>query len=210
MACVPKALSMVQDGTMKQPPQNDPVERVPSETYVPDAMWEEERIMAERSSPPNTIGSHELRVPVSKLELGPPTTVTPKTTIREAVDLMQRGTFGCLLVLKGDGTLAGVFTERDLLLKIAGKRLDWTSEVVASYMTPNPETLPETANLAFVLNVMTSGGFRHVPIVDANEKPLAVVSIRDVVRYLVSFFEKEVQNLPPRPEILHPEVRESL
>lgn len=191
-------------------PTPDPAERVPNETYIPDSMWEEERIMAERSSPPRTLGTHDLRVPVSKLELGPPTTVQPTTTLRAAIALMQKGEFGCVLVLGAGGELAGVFTERDLLLKIAGKRLDWDAERVERFMTRNPETLPETANLAFVLNVMTSGGFRHVPIVDAAGKPVCVVSIRDVVRYLCTFFEKEVQNLPPRPEILHPEIRESM
>lgn len=199
---------MVQDGT--DMPTPDEAERVPSETYVADGVWEEERIMAERSSPPRTLGTQDLRVPVSKLELGPPTSVKPTTTLREAIALMQAGEFGCVLVLDAEGKLEGVFTERDLLLKIAGKRLDWDKETVESYMTPSPETLPETANLAFVLNVMTIGGFRHVPIVDHAGKPIYVVSIRDVVKYLCSFFEKEVQNLPPRPEILHPEVRESV
>lgn len=198
---------MVQDGI--DTPTPEATERVPSETYVPDAMWEEERIMAERSSPPRSLGTQDLRVPVSKLELGPPTSVKPGATLREAIALMQKGEFGCVLVCD-DGKLAGVFTERDLLLKIAGKRLDWDKENVEKYMTPNPETLPETANLAFVLNVMTIGGFRHVPIVDEAGRPVYVVSIKDVVKYLCTFFEKEVQNLPPRPEILHPEVRESV
>lgn len=194
----------------KDAPKNDPVERVPTETYVPDAMWEEERIMAERSSPARTLGSYDLRVSVKDLGLGPATTVSPDTTIREAVAFMQRGSFGCVLVLEKDGTLAGIFTERDLLLKIAGKKLDWDTQHVRDFMTRDPETLSDSANLAFVLNVMSSGGFRHVPIVDGGKKPIAVVSIRDVVRYIVSFFQKEVENLPPRPEILHPEVRESL
>jgi CBS domain-containing protein len=191
--------------------QNDPVERVPSETYVPDAMWEEERIMAERSSPPRTMGSYDLRVPVRDLALGPPVTVPPTATIRKAIAHMQEGGFGCVLVLAPeDGTLVGIFTERDLLLKIAGKKLDWDAQLVRDFMTPDPETLNEAANLAFVLNRMTSGGFRHVPIVDGDRKPICVVSVRDVMRYISSFFEKEVENLPPRPEILHPEIRESL
>jgi CBS domain-containing protein len=191
--------------------QTERVGRVPSENYVPDAMWEEERIMAERSAPPHTMGSYDLRVPVRDLALGPPVTVSPNTTIRAAIAHMQDGSFGCVLVVDPEnGTLAGIFTERDLLVKIAGKKLDWDVQLVRDFMTPDPETLCEGANLAFVLNRMTSGGFRHVPIVDADRKPLCVVSVRDVMRYICSFFEKEVENLPPRPEILHPEVRESM
>ena len=191
-------------------PENDPVERVPGESYVPDAMWEEERIMAERSSPARTLGAYDLRVSVKNLALPKPVTILASTTIREAVALMQNGSFGSVLVVKADRTLEGIFTERDMLLKISGHRLDWDREIVGDYMTTDPETLGESANLAFVLNMMTSGGFRHVPIVDEQKRPLFVVSIRDVVKYICSFFSKEVENLPPRPEILHPEIRESL
>ena len=199
---------MVQNGI--KTPENDPVERVPGENYVPDAMWEEERIMAERSSPQRSLGSYELRVSVRNLALPSPPTILANTTIRQAVEVMQSGTFGSVLVVTPDGVLAGIFTERDILVKISGKRLDWDTEVVDDFMTPNPETLSESANLAFVLNLMTVGGFRHVPIVDGRNRPIAVVSIRDVVKYICSFFSKEVENLPPRPEILHPEIRERL
>jgi len=191
-------------------PANDPVERVPGESYVPDAMWEEERIMAERASPARSLGAYDLRVSVKNLALPKPVTILATTTIRQAVALMQNGSFGSVLVVDAQGVLEGIFTERDMLLKISGHRLDWDKEIVGTFMTTNPETLGDTANLAFVLNLMTSGGFRHVPIVDEQKRPLAVVSIRDVVRYICSFFAKEVENLPPRPEILHPEIRESV
>jgi CBS domain-containing protein len=201
---------MVQDDKRKTP-ESDPVERVPAENYVADGMWEEERIMAERAAPARELGSYDLRVSVKNLELGKPMTVPPETTLRDAIALMQSTThsIGCVLVVEG-AKLTGIFTERDLLLKIAGRRLDWDAQVVRDFMTPNPEALSESANLAFVLNMMTAGGFRHVPIVDDQGAPKAVVSIRDVVAYICSFFEKEIENLPPRPEILHPEVRESL
>ncbi len=201
---------MVQDDD-KKAPEADPVERVPAETYIADGMWEEERIMAERTAPARELGSYDLRVSVKNLSLGEPRTVPPDTTLRDAIAIMQKtnNSIGCVLVVEG-AKLVGIFTERDLLVKIAGKRLDWDAQHVRDFMTPNPETLSENANLAFVLNMMTAGGFRHVPIVDARGAPKAVVSIRDVVRYICSFFEKEIENLPPRPEILHPEVRESV
>ncbi len=183
-------------------------EQVPNETYVPDGMWEEERIMAERTAEPRTLDAKTLRAAVSTLGLGKPVTVGPAAVICDAVLLMQKDKFGCVLVIENE-KLVGIFTERDVLLKLAGKGLDWKVETVANFMTPNPETLDESANLAFVLNVMTVGGFRHVPIVDKEKRPTAVVSMKDVVRYLTSFFEKEVQNLPPRPNLLHPRKRES-
>jgi len=48
-----------------------------------------------------------------------------------------------------------------------------------------------------VLNKMAVGGFRHVPVVDADGRPVFVVSVRDVVEFLVDFFPNDVLNLPP-------------
>lgn len=182
------------------------IEDVPAESYVPDGMSEEERIMAERRDGPRTLDASTLRAPLSLLELPDPVVVPPDATIHEAVEAMQRMRTGCVLVVNGG--LAGIFTERDVLLKLAGKGKNWKREQVADFMTPDPETLPESANLAFALNLMTLGGFRHVPIVDGTRSPKAVVSMKDVVAYLTSFFEKEVMNLPPRPTLLHPAQRE--
>jgi len=53
--------------------------------------------------------------------------------------------------------------------------------------------------LAWVLNLMAVGGFRHVPIVDASGKPVAVISMQRIVERLVECFPKSVLNLPPRP-----------
>lgn len=185
-----------------------PTEQVPSETYVPDGQFEEERIMAERSAAPRALDSKTLRVPISTLALPKPFTLSPKAMICEAVEAMQKGNFGAVLVVDAAGKVTGIFTERDVITKIAGKGLDWKKTALEPYMTANPETLEADANMAFCLNMMTIGGYRHVPIVDADKKPVAVVSIRDVVRYITSFFEKEVTNLPPRPHLLKPTKRE--
>ncbi len=181
---------------------------VPSETYVPDGQSEEERIMAERAAAPRTLDANTLRVPLSLLALPKPFTLTTKAMICEAVDAMQKGNFGAVLIVDASGKLAGIFTERDVISKIAGKGLDWQKTTLEAYMTANPEALEADGNMAFCLNMMTIGGYRHVPIVDANKKPLAVVSIRDVVRYITGFFEKEVTNLPPRAHLLKPTKRE--
>ncbi len=182
---------------------------VPAESYVPDGQLEEERVMQERSREPKRFESGSLRVPIRTLGLELSGTALPPTaSINDAVAAMQKGNFGAVLVAE-DGKLVGIFTERDVIKKIAGKRLDWASTAVKDFMTPNPETLKDDANLAFALNMMTLGGYRHVPIVDGDNRPIAVLSMRDVVRYITSFFEKEVTNLPPRPNLLHPEKRES-
>jgi CBS domain-containing protein len=64
-------------------------------------------------------------------------------------------------------------------------------------MTPNPETLSVHSAVAYALNKMSVGGFRHIPVVDDERRPAFVVSVRDVVEFLVDAFPREVLNLPP-------------
>jgi CBS domain-containing protein len=54
--------------------------------------------------------------------------------------------------------------------------------------------------LAYALNKMVIGGFRHVPIVDGERRPVAVISVKDVVEFIVDRFPAEVINLPPDPD----------
>ena len=56
---------------------------------------------------------------------------------------------------------------------------------------------PSTETVAWALNKMEVGGFRHVPVVDDGGRPTMVISVRDIVQYLVSAFPEEVLNLPP-------------
>lgn len=171
--------------------------------FLPEELAEEERIMSERAAKVRSLDGQTLKVAIRTLPLAKAVTVTPTATIQDAVENMQKNRHGAVLVEK-DGKLVGIFTERDVLMKLAGKGKDWKKEKVADHMTANPECLADNASLAYALNMMTEGGYRHVPIVDAKGKPLNVLSMRDVVAYICGFFEKEVKNLPPRPNLLHP------
>jgi CBS domain-containing protein len=99
-----------------------------------------------------------------------------------------------------EGRLAGIFTERDVLTKIAGRGLDFTKISVGAYMTPDPEALSPEHKVAYALNKMVVGGYRHVPIIDGERRPVAVMSVRDVVEFIVERFPAEVINLPPDPD----------
>ena len=63
-------------------------------------------------------------------------------------------------------------------------------------MTPDPEVLPVRSTVAYALNKMSLGGFRHLPVVDEEHRPVFVVSVRDIVGFLVEAFPREVFNLP--------------
>ena len=139
-----------------------------------------------------------LETPVSQVMVRDPLMVDADATVVEAVNVMNEQRTGCVLVRK-DAQLVGIFTERDVLRKVIfrdGNR-SWP---VAAVMTPDPETLPESASIAYALNKMSVDGYRHIPIVDAEGQPTGVVSVKDIIQFVVEWFPESVLNLPSSPD----------
>ena len=136
---------------------------------------------------------------ISYLHPSPALTVPLDGTLQQAVGIMQTRHVGCVLVVDGGGLLKGIFTERDLLNRVAGKGLDWSKAPVADYMTADPESLHADDAIVWALNLMHVGGYRHVPITDAAGKAVGVISVKDVVEFIVDLFPSQVLNLPPDP-----------
>jgi CBS domain-containing protein len=104
-------------------------------------------------------------------------TVSPETTVGEAVALMAQYKIGSTLVM--DGThLAGIFTERDTVRAISHSH-DAPSHEVSSWMTREPMTVGPGDDVEAALNTMLDHGFRHLPVVEAGEV-IGIVSIRDL------------------------------
>ena len=128
----------------------------------------------------------------------PAITVDLDTPIRDAIHLMQSKRIGCVLVLS-HRKLMGIFTERDVLKKIVGASFDLRSTPITEVMTINPQALNEDDTIAYALNFMDLGGYRHIPIVNDLFEPVGLVSVKDIVSYLVQHFADEVLNLPAHP-----------
>ncbi len=144
--------------------------------------------------------SHSLQRPLKELPELQPVVCLPSTAkVSEAIQSMAEERVGIILIVD-DEKLAGVFSERDVLLKVAAASLDINATSVADVMTRNPQTLRPHNELVYALNLMSVGGFRHVPIVDGDNHPVAVVSMRDIVEYIVSLYPDEVLKLPPSPD----------
>ncbi len=140
-----------------------------------------------------------LQKPVRNLsQLQTVVSVGPEVLISDAVKLMAEKSVGCLLVTEAD-SLVGLFTERDLLRKVVATGTDATTTKVSELMTWNPEKLPIDSPLVFALQRMSVGGYRHVPLLDEAGKPVAVVSMRDIVQHIVSLYPNQVLNLPDQP-----------
>jgi len=145
------------------------------------------------------VGEALLSASIRTLEPRAAVTVTASTPIGDAIRVMLDRGIGALLVTGEGGGIAGIFTERDVMRRVAVSGIDH-SRPVSEVMTSEPETLGSDDGVAFALNRMVVHGYRHVPIVDGN-RPLGILSVRDVVRYLVSLMPARVLNLPPEPSL---------
>ena len=139
-----------------------------------------------------------LTQPVRGLDPHQPVCVQANTTLREAVEAMNRVKAGCVLVV-GSERLVGILTERDILRHVVGKL--GLEQPVSAVMTKNPETVGMDHGIAYALHKMHVGGYRHVPIIDAGGRPVGIISVRDIVGFIVSLFPSAVLNVPPEPEL---------
>jgi CBS domain-containing protein len=138
-----------------------------------------------------------LGTPISELPLLNPIMIDAASTAADAVDAMNEHHIGCVLVGR-EGRVVGIFTERDVLTKVVFHH-DGPLTPLDAVMTPSPETLEADATIAYALNMMSVGGYRHIPIVDKDQGPVGVLSVRDIIDFLVQLYPEEVLNLPPTP-----------
>ena len=139
-----------------------------------------------------------LETAVGDLMAKDPLIVDADATVVAAVNAMNERRTGCVLVQKA-GKLVGIFTERDVLRKVIFRdgNKSWKVDEV---MTRNPETLSPGASVAYALNKMSVDGYRHIPIVDKGGQAIGVLSVKDIVHFVVECFPDGVHNLPPDPD----------
>jgi CBS domain-containing protein len=129
-----------------------------------------------------SIDSH----PIGALATKRPVAVAPGATVRDVITDMGHHRIGCVLVVEGDH-LAGIFTERDALNRVTPDR-SAMDRPVSEFMTSPPATVKATDSIAFAMHEMAVKGYRHLPITDDDNHPIAIVSARDVLRLLAVRF----------------------
>lgn len=152
------------DGSSREGKFEDPLENYDPKTYD-DPL---QQAIAEES--------------VLSIQHEPHASIHPDTTVAEAVEKLAADHVSCLLV-EEDGKLVGVFTDREVLNKVA-LEIDRNDRPVRELMTENPVFVYSHDPVASALCVMAASGFRHVPIVDTAERVVGIVSPQRVTNFL--------------------------
>jgi CBS domain-containing protein len=126
-----------------------------------------------------------------------PLSVVPETSVREVLSLMKAQKTGSVIICQ-EGELSGIFTERDALnLMAKDASLD---QPISAVMVTKPSTLRSDDTVGTAVKKMSKGGYRRLPVVDAEGRPVSFIKVSGIVRYLIEHFPQTVYNLPPEPD----------
>ena len=112
-----------------------------------------------------------------------PLTIDESLSIKEAVTAMKTKNSSYCLVVGLDGKLVGIVSETDLIQKVILEDID-VQERVANIMIRSPKTAAVNATVSSVLNLMANGGYRHVPLVDKDNIPVGMISVKNIVTFI--------------------------
>jgi CBS domain-containing protein len=132
--------------------------------------------------------------PLLKISHRPATRVSPGDTICTTVKAMVHNRTGAAAVMNDDGTLAGIFTERDLMTRVVARHRDPETTVVGDAMTTEPVTITPDTTLEQALEIMVSNHFRHLPIMDGDEV-VGIATVRRVLKHKLDEGKEELESV---------------
>jgi CBS domain-containing protein len=138
--------------------------------------------------------------PVSSIHLRKPARARYETPLIDVVAQMRELRRGATIIDNEAGRIIGIFTERDLVLRIDHSSHRWHQQPVGACMTERPVLLTPNESLATALRRMKEGRFRHLPVVDQQRKAAGILSIRDILVHIIEHYPQEFINLPPDPD----------
>jgi CBS domain-containing protein len=120
--------------------------------------------------------------------------IEPTATLASAVNRLSEHRIGALLVLGPDHRLVGILSERDIVRVLAERGAHALEEPLSQVMTRKVVTCSQSETISSIMERMTKGKFRHVPVVE-QDQVLGIVSIGDVVNYRLHEIERESEAL---------------
>ena len=121
-------------------------------------------------------------------------TIAPTASLSEAVKLLAQRRIGAVVVTGPDNRVAGILSERDIVRVLGERGPDALQDNVAAVMTRKVSTCQESETVAVLMEKMTAGKFRHLPVVEQG-RLVGIVSIGDVVKLRVEEIEGETEAL---------------
>ena len=121
-------------------------------------------------------------------------TIGPDLTLKEAARILSDKRIGALVVSDSAHPVLGILSERDIVRAVAASGPAALDEPVSRYMTQKVVTCTSRSAINDLMETMTTGKFRHVPIVE-NGKLIGIVSIGDIVKFRVAEIESESRAL---------------
>lgn len=131
-----------------------------------------------------------------------PIKCSAETTVHEAIAEMADKRRAAVVIVDGEGRLAGVFTERDLLRRVAVPGRDPRRTRLGEVMTADPEVLGPDALIAHAINRLHHASYRTIPLVDADRRPIGIMTVNDIVQWLAELFPEAILNRPPGGDAL--------
>jgi CBS domain-containing protein len=129
-----------------------------------------------------------------KIASVPAATVSPETTVLEAVRLMSDEKVGAVAVTR-EGKLAGIFTERDLMIRVVLEGRDPGATRIGDVMTGHCISAKKDMSMGEALQIMTESHFRHLPVVDENDRVLGLLSVRNLLHNRVDRLSQELDSV---------------
>lgn len=120
--------------------------------------------------------------------------ISPDDTLAQAVKTLAEKKVGAVVVTDGNGHIKGILSERDVVRAIAGDSAKALAASVGAFMTAKVQTCSELNTINQVMEIMTRGRFRHIPV-EENGKLVGIISIGDVVKKKIEAVEKEAEEI---------------
>ena len=117
-------------------------------------------------------------------------TVPPHATLRDVVDVLAAKHIGAIVVTDDAGAMVGIVSERDVVRAIARRGVDALEDLVSDHMTRDVVTASESDSVIHVVQTMSAGKFRHMPVTEAGAL-VGIVSTGDAVKYRLEQMEAE-------------------
>jgi len=121
-------------------------------------------------------------------------TVKPDDTVQSIVDILARHRIGAVVVVDPQGGIAGIVSERDVVRAMAGDAAGVVGKTAKDIMTAKVRTCSPTDSEADLMQMMTEGRIRHLPVV-GNGKLAGMVSIGDLVKFRIEQMEAEADQM---------------